>query len=477
MRGAILAVIADTPASQALGCYKEGVGGARRKCTHCMTSWEKMQNYFLEEDFLLRDSNRHEQQVSSIEDAGSKYLGNFFSKNYGINGRAKISEAPYFNVTKQLPQDIMHIFLEAVLCYEMKFFFQHFFHHGRFTLRDLNQAIDNFDYGYSELKDKPAPIKDNDLAFSSSSNFGQSASQMWLLSSILPLILDGQVAISDPHWINFLSLLEIMCISFSHQVAYSSVINLKHLIKEHLTLFKKIYPNARILPKQHYLVHLPTQILMFGPLIRSWAMWFEAKHAYFKNMACTIKNFKNLPFSLAQRHQSMESATSLQIDSESIDSGTIVSDDVTFGKGKLLLGHDQEYALNTITRFYELDKSGCDTINVFHYNSVTVCGTQTQYKTGANNFLITGLNDMDLPIFDEISKIWFVPNHKPFFAVTTMYTDSFCEELNAFEISEPDMAQGYDVISHCDLYSYQVCHAHKKRDKHFITCKENFMSV
>jgi len=139
---------------------------------------------------------------------------------------------------------------------------------------------------------------------------------------------------------------------------------------------------------------------MFGPPIRSWAMRFEAKHAYFKNMARTIKNFKNLPFFLAQRHQSMESATSLQIDSESIDSGTIVPDDVTFGKGKLLLGHDQEYALNTITRFYELDKNGCDTINVFHHNSVTVCGTQ--YKTGANNFLITGLDDMDLPIFAKI---------------------------------------------------------------------------
>jgi len=228
LRGAILAVIGDTPVSQALSCYKEGVGGARRKCRHCMTSWEKMQKHFVEEDFLLRDSNRHEQQVSSMEDASS------------INGRAKISEAPYFNVTKQLPQDIMHIFLEGVLCYEMKFFFQQFFCHGHFTLRDLNQAIDNFDYGYSGLKDKPAPIKDDDLDFSSSSNFGQSASQMWLLSSILPLILDGQVAISDPHWINFLSLLEIMCICFSHQVAYSSVINLKHLIKEHLTSCKNL---------------------------------------------------------------------------------------------------------------------------------------------------------------------------------------------------------------------------------------------
>lgn len=38
LRGALLAVIADTPASQLLGEYKESVGGAKRKCRHCMTA-------------------------------------------------------------------------------------------------------------------------------------------------------------------------------------------------------------------------------------------------------------------------------------------------------------------------------------------------------------------------------------------------------------------------------------------------------
>lgn len=172
LRGAILAVIADTPSSQGVGRFKESVGGARRKCRHCMTSWEQMLEHFLEEDFILRDSTSHEQRVSLIEDAGSNYLRKFFSKNYGITSRAKISEAPYFDITKQLPQDIMHIFLEGILCYEMKFFFQHFFRNSHFTPHDLNHAVNNFDYGYSELKDKPAPIKEVDLDLKSNSNFG-----------------------------------------------------------------------------------------------------------------------------------------------------------------------------------------------------------------------------------------------------------------------------------------------------------------
>ena len=177
------------------------------------------------------------------------------------------------DVTKQLPQDIMHIFLEGILCYELKFLFKYLFDNRFFTLRDLNQGIDNFDYGYSE-------IKESDLEFKSNSNLGQSASQMWSLSCMLPLLVDGKVDCDDPHWTTFVSLLEIMGICFAHKISFRSIINLKRLIKEHLTSFKNVYSNARILPKQHYLVHLPTQIMMFGPLIRSWCMRFEGKRSY-----------------------------------------------------------------------------------------------------------------------------------------------------------------------------------------------------
>ena len=85
----------------------------------------------------------------------------------------------------------------------------------------------------------------------------------------------GKIDCSDPHWTTYLSLLELMGICFAYKVSLSSIINLKRLIKKHLTSFKKVYPNARISPKEHYLVHLPTQIMMFGPLIQTWCMRFE----------------------------------------------------------------------------------------------------------------------------------------------------------------------------------------------------------
>ena len=76
-----------------------------------MTDWETMHQFFLEEEFLLRDCEWHEQQLSDIENAGSPF-SDYFSKQYRINRRSLLSKIPDFDVTKQLPQDIMHIFLK-----------------------------------------------------------------------------------------------------------------------------------------------------------------------------------------------------------------------------------------------------------------------------------------------------------------------------------------------------------------------------
>ena len=41
----------------------------------------------------------------------------------------------------------------------------------------------------------------------------------------------------------------------------------------------------------------------FGPLVRYWTMRFEAKHQYFKSLACRMGNFINITYSLAVRQQ------------------------------------------------------------------------------------------------------------------------------------------------------------------------------
>ena len=53
----------------------------------------------------------------------------------------------------------------------------------------------------------------------------------------------------------------------------------------------------------HHLVHYPSYIRMFGPLNQYWCMSYEAKHSYFKQLQRRIRNYIQVPVTLAMRHQ------------------------------------------------------------------------------------------------------------------------------------------------------------------------------
>jgi len=81
--------------------------------------------------------------------------------------------------------------------------------------------------------------------------------------------------------------------------------------------------------QQHYLVHLPSLILKFGPLVRSWCLRFEAKHAYFKDQARIIKNFINLSLTLAKSYQSSVRADYVRLNRE--NQGPLFRKRIKFG--------------------------------------------------------------------------------------------------------------------------------------------------
>lgn len=85
LRGAVLALLADTPASHQVGAFKEIVGGARKKCRHCIASYKTMNECFTEE-FALRNENNHGEQLKLIENVPTKFLKEYYSMLFGVNG-------------------------------------------------------------------------------------------------------------------------------------------------------------------------------------------------------------------------------------------------------------------------------------------------------------------------------------------------------------------------------------------------------
>lgn len=86
------------------------------------------------------------------------------------------------------------------------------------------------------------------------------ASQMWCLARMLPLIMGDLIPETDENWENFLRLLKIEEIVFAPSCNVQLAAYLAVLVQEYLEQFTKLY-DRRIIPKQHYMVHYPRQIV------------------------------------------------------------------------------------------------------------------------------------------------------------------------------------------------------------------------
>ncbi|XP_029021786.1 uncharacterized protein LOC114864938 [Betta splendens] len=300
--GALVSICGDTLAQHELCGFKEGVGFAYSKCRHCECSFEDMQMYFDEDNFELRTLERHVRQCSDIEKANTEYLRNSLKTTFGINRRSKLVEFPAFNLIQQTPQDIMHIILEGIAPLEIKCVIKELINLGQIDLDVLNTALTGFPYSPLDVRDKPSPITSSTLA-SIDNKLKQSSGQMIVLLKILPFLIDADK--DNEHYKIITELLEITQILFAPVISIQTISKLKTLIEQHLKHMKNIFPDNNITPKQHYLIHAPSQIKLLGPMVRHMCMRFESKHCFFKQWASKL-NFRNVCKSLIKHNQMYE---------------------------------------------------------------------------------------------------------------------------------------------------------------------------
>ena len=267
-----------------------------RKCRHCNTDYETRQNCFEEEDFLSRTLKRHLRQCDVMNQ--STTLRDHHSTNYGITRRSILCDFKYFNVTKQMPQDIMHILFEGATPYVIRHLLKHYiFTEKAFTLAQLNRRLREFNYGYSQMADRLQTISADMLQAEwgdekGLSTFGQHAAKNWLFLRVLPFNIGDWVDMESAQWGVLEKLLAICSILVSPVISVESIAHLNTLIREFLSEFKRTF-DAVIIPKLHYLVHCPRLIMTLGPLINYWCMRFESKHQYFKKKS-RKSSFKNI---------------------------------------------------------------------------------------------------------------------------------------------------------------------------------------
>ncbi|XP_060782162.1 uncharacterized protein LOC132889550 isoform X1 [Neoarius graeffei] len=171
-----------------------------------------------------------------------------------------------------------------------------------FTLHDLNQAILAFPYKWSDKTNKPHVLPQN---ISSRKSIGGNAHENWCLLRLLPFLIGSFVPDDEPAWLVLMDLKDIVELVFGPVHNDESISYLHSKIIEHRTRYKALFPDVQLLPKHHLVEHYPVLMRNFGPLVVLWTLRFEAKHGFFKRVVKHTHCFKNVPLTLASKHQYM----------------------------------------------------------------------------------------------------------------------------------------------------------------------------
>ena len=86
------------------------------------------------------------------------------------------------------------------------------------------------------------------------------AAQMWCLARYLPLLVGSFVHEGHPYWDNFLMLLTIIDFVFAPIISSAKIEYISGLTEDFLQDFTELYPERRLTPKMHYMIHLSSWI-------------------------------------------------------------------------------------------------------------------------------------------------------------------------------------------------------------------------
>lgn len=253
---------------------------------------------------------------------------------------------------------------------------------------------------------------------------GQKAAQCWCLIRHTPLIFYdifsnhvNNKPLSDICQLISL-LIEILSFVFAPKISIDMTFELATLIEKHHKTFITLFPNFRLRPKHHMMIHYPRVIRIMGPLILLWCMGFEGKHLNFKKLSQCIQNFINCCKTFAFRHQEYAHYINVQ-DNDTLG---VFCKDFPIGLS------DAEFSIYaSVIKKYKFD---------FPVRYVKSCFYIDEYKKGL--FVCTGIDvHTKMPSFEEIQAI-FVIKLVPYL-ILRKWNSTFIEQLNAFKLEKSNL--------------------------------------
>ena len=153
----------------------------------------------------MRTREQYDNQIADLQECRQNgtaaELKNLMTDS-GIKSLCSLHETHYWHITSNHTADLMHDFLEGVAPFELKLILHQLIEIEKlFSLDKLNERINSFAYGITDVKNKPVAITSYSGHMRMSDNsLGQKAMQMWCLFRLLPLFIADLVPVNNAYW-------------------------------------------------------------------------------------------------------------------------------------------------------------------------------------------------------------------------------------------------------------------------------------
>ncbi|XP_064479635.1 uncharacterized protein LOC135392901 [Ornithodoros turicata] len=418
----VQAFCGDNLSMNKLGGFSSSFAGGR-VCRFCLAQAADLNRLTREDLCVVRTNAVHMEHLTAIATNPDN------KKLYGVYSRSPLLDLGYFDVTLQLPPDVMHDLFEGSFAYVMHHVLKGLVDDSIFSVCDLSK-VSSFSYGFHDNHNRPDELSSTFL--SDHRCLKGTASQRWCLFRLLPLIFSSGIPEGNEHWDVYLTFRGIVDMLLAEEMPVDCVPYLEVRIQDFLKCFTTQYPSARIIPKIHFLIHYPRMMLALGPLRYYWCMRFEAKHQYFKALASRVKNFRNICKTLANRHQLMQC---YYLHASSQDSGYKTSVPKSVASSSL------QRCVQEIAREQEVWEVRCATLNAVTYRTEDII----VQKKG------------DIPDFSQISGVYIIAG-KIYLLLNDLIVQGYRRHKCVYRVSRSNVyrigLRGQEASHHMlDLYS------------------------
>lgn len=343
----------------------------------------------------------------------------------GVRNDSILNELKYFHCTQNYVFDFMHDILEGQAHYDLKLVMAHMTSTKEYDLdvNTLNHRINAFNYGPTEIKDKPSATQSSQSLKNvmAEHKLQERAVQTWCLLRIFPFLVHDKVSRDDPYLQHIINLNKINEIVFAPKLQSSIIPYLHELIRHHFEEFRRLFPTHNPINKLHHLSHYALCIVQSGPLRPLACFKYEANHLMFKKYGTICCNFKNLPKTLINISQLSQCA---------------------------IWGTKRSTIRKKIQTFTEdsSEEAAADIVEIFKHAKIEVNGPVIEmkrievyglkYEINLFAAIDSGIySEKNLPIFGQIERI-FINKDEVYLYCNEYITEYLYESVNAYHITK-----------------------------------------